>query len=305
MGELGGRPQRTTPPPRRAVGAATDGAEKRAADEKRRADTARANARLRERRRKAKWLLVFALLCFSLILIYVISRFLGSFFVVGEVKISGDSPYTDSEIISAAGISFGDRLYRTDKKTAVRNITEKLPYIESVSIRIKLPSFVYITVSSERAAFYARISGSYYAVSGKMKVLERADTADRFEADGLLCIELPPVGSAVVGAELTLADGTDPGYIGTFVSAIEESELSGRISRLFMDERFDTVMSVDGRFRVRFGSDADVATKALAAARVIADGDLGDSWTVVIDVSDPSAIVTVRRDGLDLATKDG
>ena len=72
-----------------------------------------------------------------------------------------------------------------------------------------------------------------------------------------------------------------------------------------MDERFDTVMSVDGRFRVRFGSDADVATKALAAARVIADGDLGDSGTVVIDVSDPSAIVTVRRDGLDLATKDG
>ena len=107
MGELGGRPQRPTPPPRRAVGAATDGAEQRAADEKRRADTARANARLRERRRKAKWLLVFALLCFSLILIYVISRFLGSFFVVGEVKISGDSPHTDSAIISARGYPSG------------------------------------------------------------------------------------------------------------------------------------------------------------------------------------------------------
>ena len=58
-------------------------AERRAEAERRRMAAAREHAKKRERRRKAKWLLIAALLCLSCVLIYVISRFLGSFFIVG------------------------------------------------------------------------------------------------------------------------------------------------------------------------------------------------------------------------------
>ena len=275
----------------------------REAAEKRRAEQVREHAKKLERRRKAKWLLIFALLSISCVLIYVISRFLGSFFVVGEIRIEGDSPYTDEQIIAASGISYGDKLYLTDKKAAESSISGELAYICEVSVTTKLPSYVYITVKAEEAVIYTGISGGYYALSATMRVLERSDSPEKFIAAGLVYAELPEVASAVVGLPLALADGTDPVYIGEFVDAIADSELKGRISKIFLDERFNIVLSVDGRFRVKFGSDSDAGVKALAASRVIAEQELPEGGTAVIDVSDPSAVIAVVREELDLSKK--
>ena len=133
--------------------------------------------------------------------------------------------------------------------------------------------------------------------------LERSDSPEKFVAAGLVYAELPEVASAVVGLPLALADGTDPVYIGEFVDAIADSELKGRISKIFLDERFNIVLSVDGRFRVKFGSDSDAGVKALAASRVIAEQELPEGGTAVIDVSDPSAVIAVVREELDLSKK--
>lgn len=256
-----------------------------------------------ERRRRAKWLLIIALLGFCCVLIYTISRFIGSFFIVGEIDIEGDSPYSAEEIIKASGISYGDKLYRADKKEAEKGISESLPYICEVSVKTKLPSYVYITVKSEQAMMFTGISGGYYAVSSSMKVLERADSPEKFISAGLIYAELPEVSHAVVGLPLALADGADPMYIGKFVVSLEQSELGGRISKLFLDERFNTVVTVDGRFRVKFGSDSDAEAKALAAVRVIEKQDYMPDENAVIDVSDPSAVVAVKREGMDLSKK--
>lgn len=291
-----------------AAPGATDPAEARAAAEAKRRAAAEEHARKRERRRKAKWLLTAMLLLFSFVLMYVISRFIGSFFVVGEINISGDSPYTPQQIIAASGMSIGDSLYRADGSAAEEAISEILPYISSVEVKIKLPSTVYITVESQSAVMYAEIAGEYYALSGDMRVLERSGSADGFDSRGLLHITLPPVGSALVGSYLTLTGGGDPAYIGELAAVLAESELSGRIERLFLDERFDIILSVDGKYRIRFGSDQNAADKALAAARVIeACGDKydGDGNMAEIDVSDPASVVVVSRAALDLTKKSG
>ena len=276
--------------------------------EKRRA-AERAEFEKRERqlsnRRKAKWLIAIVLLCLCCVMAYFISKFFASFFVVGEISIEGSSPYSNSEIISAAGIGKDDKLYRLDKKAAEKAITENLPYISSASISIKLPSYVHITVRSEKAVMYTEIAGEYYALSDTVRVLERADKPDRFAAAGILYVTLPKTGSAVVGMPLTLADGTDTAYIAKLEAAIADSELAGRVTKLFIDERFNTVLTVDGRYRVIFGSDADAPQKALAASRVIAECAYPPDVTAIIDVSDPSAVVTVKRDGLDLTSKNG
>ncbi len=283
-------------------------AQARADAEAKRRAAAEAHARRRERRRKAKWLLTAMLLLFSFVLIYVISRFIGSFFIVGEIIISGDSPYTPQQIIDASGMSIGDSLYRADGRSAEEAISNNLPYILSVDVKIKLPSSVYITVESQSAVMYAEIAGEYYALSGDMRVLERSVSADEFISRGLLYITLPPVGNAVVGSRLTLSNGWDPAYIGEIAEVLENSELSGRIDRLFLDERFNIILSVDGRYRICFGSDQNAADKALAAARVIeAYGDKFGSADLraEIDVSDPASVVVINREVLDITQKVG
>lgn len=282
-------------------------AERRAEAEAKRRAAAEEHARRRERRRKAKWLLTAMLLMFSFVLIYVISRFIGSFFVVSEISISGDSPYTAQEIIAASGMSIGDSLYRADRHAAEDAISERLPYLSSVKVKIKLPSSVFITVESQSAVIYAEIAGEYYALSADMRVLERADSAETFDSRGLLRVTLPPVGSALVGSCLTLPGGGDPAYIGELATVLEASELAGRIDTLFLDERFNIILSVDGRYRIRFGSDQNAADKALAAARVIEarGGTASDGGMAEIDVSDPASVVVVRRELLDLTKKGG
>lgn len=265
----------------------------------------RAAAARHARRRRAQWLLIIAMLGISCILIYVISVFLGSFFVVGEVEIAGESPYSAQEIMSAAGLSYGDALYKLDRSEVEKAITDKLPYIEDAVVGIKLPSYVYITVRSEGAVMYTELPGGYYALSREMRVLECASSPVEFISSGLVYIELPEIESAVVGMTLALADGTDPIYIGELVEALLGSDLGGRVSKIFADERFNTVLSVDGRFRVRLGSDADASIKALAAAKVIEQNDFRGYDTAEIDVSDPSAVIVVGRDKLDLQNKRG
>lgn len=298
------RPVRPPVPPQGGgAGSQPRGMPSRAEIERRRAAEAAAREKSEANRRKAKWLIAIVLLCLCCVMAYFISRFIASFFVVGEVNVDGESPYSAADIISAAGINDGDKLYRLDKKAVEESITENLPYISSAKVKIVLPSFVYITVESEKAVMYTEIAGEFYALSGSMRVLERGDKPEKFAAAGLLYVTLPKTGNAVVGMPLTLADGSDTAYIAKLEAAIAESELSGRVTKLFLDERFNTVMTVDGRYRVIFGSDADAPQKALAASRVIKECAYPADVTAIIDVSDPSAVVAVRREGIDLNGK--
>ena len=100
----------------------------------------------KRRRRKGRFGLLFKALCFVALagaLVFGATVF----FQVETVAVTGNARYKQEEIVAAAGIQTGDNLYRLNKNEIYRQVLQKLPYIESISIRRSLPSTIVIDVT--------------------------------------------------------------------------------------------------------------------------------------------------------------
>lgn len=89
---------------------------------------------------------LFKLLC---ALAVVIALTIGAtvFFQVETIAVTGNSRYTQQEVIDASGIQIGDNLYRMNKYQIGDQVLRQLPYVEKILIRRSLPSTIVITVS--------------------------------------------------------------------------------------------------------------------------------------------------------------
>lgn len=219
------------------------------------------------RREKAKVLLICLAIALVLLLLYPLVRFAMSRLVIADVLVEGSGLYSAEELLEASNLDVGGRLPVLAASTAEEELLSKMPYISSCNISVKLPGTVIFEIEEDTAAICASISGEYYALSADLRVLERSDTKESLP--GLLYVELPFAERAVVGEKLVFPEGESGAYIRSFLELLSASELKGRIGIIYFDEKFDIVASVDGKYRVLFGSPADMKLKIAAVARII------------------------------------
>lgn len=103
-------------------------------------------------------------------LIFVMSVF----FRVSDIEVTGNSHYTDSEIIQAIDIEEGDNLFFFDRFAALSRVFAKLPYIEEVSVERKLPNKVIIEVTESSALAYLSLGDEDWTIDHNGKVLGKA-----------------------------------------------------------------------------------------------------------------------------------
>lgn len=105
------------------------------------------NSRSRKRRKNRGRLgPLFKLLCL-LALVVALTAGATVFFRVEVVAVSGNSRYTQEEIVEVSGLKKGDNLYGWNKFKVAQQLRQTLPYIGEVTIRRSLPSTVVITVT--------------------------------------------------------------------------------------------------------------------------------------------------------------
>lgn len=122
-------------------------------------EKAMASARNKRRRRRSRGRLgpLFKGLC-ALAVVVALTMGATVFFQVETVAVSGNSRYTEEDVVKASGIQTGDNLFRMNKLQIKQQILQQLPYMEDVVIRRGLPSTILITVSEWDAV--ARIEAS-------------------------------------------------------------------------------------------------------------------------------------------------
>ena len=111
-----------------------------------------ASARNNRRRRRGRGRLgpLFKLLC---VLAVIVALTMGAtvFFQVETVVVSGNSRYTEEEVVRATGIQVGDNLYRMNKNQIADKVLRELPYTRDLRIRRSLPSTIIITMTEWEA----------------------------------------------------------------------------------------------------------------------------------------------------------
>lgn len=175
------------------------------------------------------------------------------FFKIGEVSVSGDSPYTQEQVVQASGIEIGKNLWLLDTGEMAAAVKESLAYAERVSVKRRLPSTIVIEVAAPEITAAAEISGGMCLISGEGRILER-------NYDG----------PAVVYKGI--AGGEDGGYIdgdaalllerhNAILRALEKCGLGGLADSIYAAGIAESWFVYDGRLKVELGSSGNLEKK--------------------------------------------
>ena len=107
------------------------------------------NVRKKRRRRKQNLSLYYAAIFFLVAVVGIILS-LTVFFNVKEVTVTGNSIYTNNDIILSSGIKTGDNLIRLSSSRAEKKIVSSLPYVDTATITKKFPDKVEIEVTPSK-----------------------------------------------------------------------------------------------------------------------------------------------------------
>lgn len=158
--------------------------------------------RYNRRRRQGRFSFLYKILIF-VVICAAIAVALALFFKVETITVSGNSRYTQQQIIEAGGINIGDNMFFLNKYKAADAITSSLPYVETVQISRSLPSTLTITVRECTAPAAVQQAGVLWLLSGDGKVVDSKTIGASTKyamIKGLTLIE-PTVGENISVAE--------------------------------------------------------------------------------------------------------
>ena len=265
---------------------AGDEARRRQMENKRRDDMGEARRQAASRRRfiehRRGIILAVLITLFTFGLLFGIYKLA---FVVRSVTVTGNETYGEEEIIEASGVRRGINLYSFRASTAEAQISFKCPYVGEVEVKRTVPSSVALTVTEDKAVFYADIFGKIAVLSEWLRVLESSE-AENASVEGLIKLKLPGISYAVEGRELRFADSKDEKAVRATLEAVMASALSGRIGSVDMTDTFSITASCDGKYLLVIGNSSDVDVKLKAAAKVLEDEIFSSGNKARLDLTD-------------------
>lgn len=222
------------------------------------------------------------------------------FFQVETVAVSGNSRYTQEQIVQAAGIQTGDNLFRMNKNRMIQDVLQKLPYIETLTIRRSYPNAVIIQVQEWAAAARverpdarpdyvdgtAELAQDDWLISVGGKLLERGGgDGTAIPVSGLTPIA-PWAGTAL--AVPREEQGKLSGLL-ALLQALEQREENARVSQIDVSSASYMLLRYDGRFTVKMSYSKDMDYQLRVLAQVAEDQPEGKTGTVDLTQKDYAA----------------
>ena len=227
-----------------------------------------------------------AALCGTALIAVLVMILLGAFaFRVKNVEIEGESIYDVESLCNAGEFSTGDSLFLVNRRKVARNIVSNLAYVESVTVRKKLPCTLVLDIKSAYDSFAVDM-GSYgyviFSAGGKIVSAGR--------------LALPEGCTRVIGldavndgqGERICEEGSEKFKL--FSDFISDCAGQGLIdfSEIDISDPYNITATYKGRVKLIFGSSARLAVKAAGAVEIIKrDYELSENQYAEIDISDP------------------
>ena len=249
-----------------------------------------AQRKSRRRRRRSRGslgpLLRFASVVLTAVVIVIA---LTLFFKVDQITISGNSRYTQEEIVSLSGIKPGDNLILLDKYQIARKLYTQLPYITDVRIKRQLPDGLLIEVAETVPALAIESAGGWWLVSGGGKVLEIAEMA---VAQEFLVLRGMVAEAPVIGQQLALsAEGNlSTERLLELVAAFSGRGMLERADYVDATDAAKLVIGYDARFDVELWYDADFDFKLDCLRSVVNELEPNETGVIRMTMEDENEV---------------
>ncbi len=201
----------------------------------------------KRKNRRIVFLLSFVLIAVALIC----SLSLTVLFKTKNVIAEGSNFYTAEEILSAAAITNEDNLFLLNEENILKRIQNKLPFIESVTLKRKLPDTVFITANDVTVFLQFKNNDNVVLCDTSYRIIP--DTNENINLVIVCDWNLDKSGGYIELKEENLA------FIENLLQTLSKSNL--KISTLDISDLDNIKMIVEGRFEVDFGNQYDFSGK--------------------------------------------
>lgn len=237
--------------------------------------------RRRRGRRRGDLSLLYKLVTFFVICGAIVAA-LAVFFKVDTIEVTGNSRYSEQEILDSAGLSVGDNMFLLNKYDAAAKITKSLPYVSSVRISRRLPDTLVLEVEEIQQPAALETAEGVWLVSAGGKLLEQTDAVP----EGTVRLTgLTPV-APEAGQTLTVEEGQETAreMALAILQHLKERSVLEKCQSLDVLDRSVITMEYDGRFQVQIPWEGDTVYKLDCMLTVI-DTKLEDNERGTLDLT--------------------
>ncbi len=206
-----------------------------------------------------------------LVALVVVFRLFLLVFPIKSFEIQGDTHYDVNEIVDAAEIRSGQRLYAINEKKTAKKLIEGCPYIKDVKIKQKFPSTVCFVIEERVAGWYIQVGDSFYALDYDLKVLLEGYDEQDMKDRGLTKLVLPELQSVVTGEYPTFGNGDEHLISETLkiIDTVRTHRIKERLTYINLENRFEIKLAVGDKYTVNFGDTDDFETKVSMVEEII------------------------------------
>lgn len=206
-------------------------------------------------------------------------------FNIDSFQVTGDSSYSEEEIIAASGINNGDNLIRINIGEAEEQIVSRLVYIDSAKISRGFPNRLLIDVEPAQPAISFACYGSFYVISERGRLLEISKTA----------ADCPIVTGFVPALDVDAGEMLEDDLDGRISIALH---MTGYLEQYGMDadceinltDTLNIILTYDHRVEMELGASTRLDDK-LYYAGLLLDEEIGESEHCILILSNPERVV--------------
>lgn len=292
-------------------------AEKRPEDKAReQLEGLRAKMLLRFGERKSRRIVTVAFVALAVAAVLMVAFFL---IKIDSIEITGDvTVFNETEVINAADIGIGDRMFSVSAAKIKRNIKANMPIADNIKVRKSLFGKLTINIEMMAVDYYTKIGDHYYALDNDLKVLGKARSAGKFSSFGAVLVKLPETRTPEIGKKLVFYDTvveTDTEketvyevreesfykYTTDFLTALKSSGYHADANGVILTEKFEVTLIYAEKFSIDFGTTNDLDLKFRVLYEILAEGSMQYTDKASIDLSDPSRPTARPDPSLDLS----
>ena len=240
------------------------------------------------------------------------------FFKIGSIEVTGDvTMFNEGEVIRAAQIYEGNRLFAKSSRRIERNIRAALPLAESVKVRKSLSGKVSIDIEFADVYYYTKVGDLYYALDEELRVLDFDESRSKYSAYNAVYVRLPELRDPKKGEALVFYDTVEEtdaegetlyevkktsyyDFVVEFLAALKESGYHTESRAIDLREKFEIELVYADKFVIKFGNSRDLDVKFRILSEINSEGSMDYVNKGVIDLSDPSKAFACADETLDL-----
>lgn len=219
-------------------------------NEKRQKDTKR-----RKKRNKLRKFFIWLSVAIVIAAVGVVLS-LTAFFGIENITVSGNSRYTEEEILNQCIINTGENLFLADTKSASEMLELNLPYIYTAEIKRKLPSTIELVITEAEPSYYIENKDkTFILLDDNFKVLEIGA-----EKGSGIAVKKAKVTAASAGRQIEFENHDTGECLKKLSQAVRDNYID-EITAIYSNNISDNYVVYDNRIEFKLGTCDDLEHK--------------------------------------------